>query len=60
MAKFKIVHEEKLKGYYFVEAKDERNAIDVFEEKCNRGEIDFSDLDLIDSSDTAYFVSEEE
>ena len=59
MAKFKIVHKETLKGYYFVEAKDERDAIDVFEGKCSRGEIDFSDLDLIDSSVVAYYVGEE-
>ena len=59
MAKYKIVHEETLKGYFYVEdADDEQDAIDQFDAMCSRGEIDFSDLCLIDSNDTAEIVKE--
>ena len=59
MAKYKIVHEETLKGYFYIEdAESERDAIDQFDAKCSRGEIDFSDLDVIDTNDTAEIVKE--
>jgi len=56
MATFKIRHEETLVGYFYVEADSEEEAIIEYMHQVNDGEIDFSDMEMIDSSDTAYFI----
>ena len=53
MATYKIKHCEKLTGIFYVEADSEADAIDEFDRMCSAGEIDFSDLEMIDSEDTA-------
>jgi len=60
MATYKIRHYEKLVGFFYVEADSEDEAIDVFDRKCSAGEVDFSDLELIDSEDTASLFDPED
>lgn len=51
--KFKIVHREELVGFFYVEADTPEEALDKYHEKVNNGEIDFSDMEMIDSDDIA-------
>lgn len=53
MATYKIIHKEELVGWFYVEADSEEEALDKFLLRASRGEIDFSDMDLIESSDEA-------
>lgn len=53
MGLYKIVHREQLIGEYYVEACDEQEALNVWEAMVNKGGVDFSDMELIDSSDEA-------
>lgn len=50
---YKIVHKEELVGWYYVEANSEEEALERFSIMCNGGEIDFSDMEIVDSSDAA-------
>lgn len=52
---YKIIHTEQLVGWYYVEANSEKEAIDEFRRQAEDGEIDFSDLEMTDSSDVAVF-----
>lgn len=58
--KYKITHTETLIDYFDVEAENEQDAIDVFRKMVNNGEIDFSRAEMLDSSDIATLVEEEE
>jgi hypothetical protein len=50
---YKIVHREELIGWYYVEATGEEEAIEKFNEMACNGEVDFSDLEITESSDEA-------
>ena len=50
---YKIVHREELIGWYYVEATGEEEAIEKFNEMACNGEVDFSDLEVVESSDEA-------
>lgn len=50
---YKIVHKESLVGWYYVEADSEQEALEEWRHMLCDGKVDFSDLELIDSSDTA-------
>lgn len=57
MAEYKIIHREELVGWFYVHANSEEEALEKWNRKVNNGEVDFSDLDLVDSSDTAELVT---
>lgn len=48
--KFKIVHRETLVGWFYVEAADEDEAMRKFENSSYNGDVDFSDMELVESS----------
>ena len=58
--KYKITHTEALIDYFYVEAENEKDAIDVFNQKVENGEIDFSRVEMVDSSDVATLCEEAE
>lgn len=49
---YKITHKESLVGWYYVEANSEQEAFEEWWYMLDNGKVDFSDLELIDSSDT--------
>lgn len=53
MKNYKIIHKEELVGWYYVEAESEEDALQKFSCLVSEGGIDFSDLEMIDSSDKA-------
>lgn len=53
MAIYKIVHKEELIGWFYVEADSEEEALEEFGFQVNDGRIDFSDMEMIKSSDEA-------
>lgn len=53
MASYKIIHKEELVGWFFVEANNEKEALAKYDEMVNNGEIDYSDMEMVDSSDEA-------
>lgn len=58
--KYKITHTETLIDYFYVEAENEQDAIDVFRKMVDNDEIDFSRSEMVDSSDVATLVENEE
>ena len=60
MALYKIVHKEELVDEFFFEADSEEEALDKYYQMAWNGEIDYSDMEMVDSSDVAYFVKEDE
>lgn len=60
MATYRIEHREELIGVFYVEANSEKEALREFNFQVNNGWIDFSDMELIDSSDTAIPETEDE
>lgn len=58
--KYKITHTETLVDYFYVEAENEQDAIDVFRKMVDNGEIDFSRAEMVDSSDVPTLVENEE
>lgn len=52
MKTYTIRHEETLVGYYEIEAESPEEALNKFEYKTSEGEIDFTDLDMVNSSDS--------
>lgn len=56
MRDYKITHREELVGEYFVEAESEEDALEFFHHLCREGKIDFGDLEMVDSDDTASVV----
>ena len=59
MAIYKIKHREERYGEFFVEADSEEEAMDEYENQLNNGQIDFSDMEMINSSDAAFYDREE-
>ena len=53
MASYKIIHKEELVGWFYVEADSEKEALAKYDEMVNNGEIDYSDMEMVDSSDEA-------
>ena len=51
MKEFKIIHKERLVGTYYIEADDVHDAVKKYWNMVISGEIDYSDMDVIDSSD---------
>lgn len=49
----RIKHTEKLVGYFYIEADTPEEALEEYHFKVSNGEIDFSDLEMIDSEDVA-------
>lgn len=58
--KYKITHTETLVDYFYVEAENEQDALEVFREMVDNGEIDFSRAEMVDSSDVPTLVENEE
>ena len=48
MKTFKIVHREKLVGWYYINAETAEEALEEFEYQVSEGKIDISDLEMID------------
>lgn len=57
---YKITHTETLVDYFYVEAENEQDAIDVFLEMVDNDGIDFSRAEMVDSSDVPTLVEDEE
>ena len=53
MATYKIKHKEELIGWFYVEADSEEEALDEFDFQVNDGKVDFSDMEMINSSNEA-------
>lgn len=53
MKSYKIIHEEKLVGWWYVDANSEQDALDEFDRMVTNGEVDFSDMEMVDSSNQA-------
>lgn len=58
MATYKIVHKEELIGLFFVEANSEEEALEEFNFQVNDGQVDFSDMELVESSNEAILEEE--
>lgn len=56
MHEYKIVHREELVGWFYVYAESEEDALEIYHDAVNNGRIDFSDMELVDSEDTAELV----
>lgn len=56
MKEYKITHREELIDYFYVEANSEDEALDEFYRKIDNGEIDFGDMEMVGSEDTAELV----
>lgn len=50
---YTIRHIETLVGYFDIEADDESSTIEKFRDDVSSGKIDFSDMEMIESYDTA-------
>lgn len=53
---FKITHIEEIVGVYYVEAESKDDALLTFKSKADNGEIDFGDMELVDSRDAVAVV----
>lgn len=51
MKEYRITHKEELIGYYYIEAQTEAEALEKFSRMAANGEINFSDMEMTDSSD---------
>lgn len=51
MKEFKITHRERLVGTYYIEAENEQDAMIKYWNMVMTGNIDYSDMDAVDSSD---------
>lgn len=58
--KYKITHTETWVDYFYVEAENEQDAIDVFRKMVDNGEIDLGHVEMVDSSDVPTLVENEE
>lgn len=54
---YTIRHEETLVGYFDVEAETADEALEEYNHLVSEGKIDFSDLEMSDSADTAYQIN---
>lgn len=48
---YKITHREKLVGRFYVEVDSPYEALEKYNRMLTNGELDFSDLELVESSD---------
>ena len=53
MKRYKIIHKEELVGWFYVEANSEEEALEEWNRKVSNGEVDFSDMELLESFDSA-------
>lgn len=58
MKAYKIVHTETLMMEVYVDAETDEEALAKYQTMLNNGEIDFSDEDLVDSSDEVVCLGE--
>lgn len=58
MAIYKIIHTEELVGEFYVEADSQAEALKEYEYQVDNGSIDFSDMEMVDSSDVAVLDEE--
>lgn len=58
MATYKIIHKEELIGWFYVEANSEEEALEEFNFQVNDGQIDFSDMEMVESYDEAVLDNE--
>lgn len=56
---YRIIHTEELVGWFFVEAGSTEEAMEIYNQKVCDGKIDFSDMEMVDSSDEVDLVSDE-
>ena len=56
---YKIIHKERLVGAYYVRADSSEEALNKYWSLVNSGKIDFSDMEILDSSDEAVLVEDE-
>ena len=59
MKEYKIVHREELVGYFYVEAESKEEALQEYHRQASEGQIDFSDLELVDGEDIAEELEED-
>lgn len=59
MALYKIVHREELVDEFFYEANSREEALELYNEDAWNGRIDFSRMEMVDSSDTVEQVKED-
>ena len=52
MKTWKIVHKEELIGWFYVEAETAEEALEQYKYNVDNGEIDFGDMEMINSEDT--------
>ena len=52
MKNWKIVHKEELVGYFYVKAETAEDALEEYAYQVENGQIDFSDMEIVDSEDT--------
>lgn len=53
MKTFRIVHTEELVGFFYVQAETEEEALQEWYHQVNNGKVDFSDMEMVDSSEEA-------
>ena len=58
MKTYTIRHEETLVGYYEIEAESPEEAFEQYENLCDEGLFDFTDLDIVNSNDTVHETDE--
>lgn len=51
MKPYKITHREHSIGYYYVDAENEKEAMEKYNKLVNDGEIDYSDMEVEEFSD---------
>lgn len=50
---YRIIHKEELIGEFYVDAESEEDALEKYRSMVCNGEIDFSDMEMVDSEDKA-------
>lgn len=50
---YRIIHKEELIGEFYVDAESEEDALNEYRNRVCNGEIDFSDMEMVDSEDIA-------
>lgn len=51
MKTWKIIHREKLVGWYYVEAETVEDAMEEWKYRVENGQVDFGDMEMVDSDD---------
>lgn len=60
MAIYKIIHREELVDWFYVEADSKEEALERFEHLSQDGQIDYTDMEMSDSSDEVEPVKPED